>query len=223
MIIQNVEREGPQRHLLRRSPPRTAATADRALRDVVDEAQARGYDTDERIAKISIVGAGMRTNPGVAAKMFRTLADLGINLEMISTSPIKISCVIARGPRRGGGTRAARRLRARRRTASTPSRSRRARPDGRARLHRRHRRRHRASSAATVRAILEERDFPVAELRLLASERSAGRRLRVQRRGARGARASKRRPSPASTSPSSPPAAPSAGSSRPRPSPPGRP
>jgi aspartate kinase len=46
------------------------------------------------MAKVSVVGAGMRTNPGVAALMFRTLADLGINLEMISTSPIKISCVI---------------------------------------------------------------------------------------------------------------------------------
>ncbi len=47
------------------------------------------------LGKVSIVGAGMRSNPGVAAKMFRTLADRGINLEMISTSPIKISCMIA--------------------------------------------------------------------------------------------------------------------------------
>ena len=38
----------------------------------------------------------MRTHPGVAAKMFKTLADLGINLEMISTSPIKVACVIAK-------------------------------------------------------------------------------------------------------------------------------
>ena len=48
------------------------------------------------LGKVSLIGAGMRSHPGVAAKMFRTLADLGINLEMISTSPIKISCMIGR-------------------------------------------------------------------------------------------------------------------------------
>jgi aspartate kinase len=50
--------------------------------------------TDERIGKVSIVGAGMRSHPGVAAKVFQVLGDNGINIEMISTSPIKISCVI---------------------------------------------------------------------------------------------------------------------------------
>jgi aspartate kinase, monofunctional class len=50
---------------------------------------------DENIGKVSIVGAGMKSHPGVAAKVFQTLGDLGINIEMISTSPIKISCVIA--------------------------------------------------------------------------------------------------------------------------------
>jgi aspartate kinase len=54
-----------------------------------------GILTDERIGKVSIVGAGMRSHPGVAAKVFGTLGDSGINIEMISTSPIKISCVIA--------------------------------------------------------------------------------------------------------------------------------
>lgn len=48
-----------------------------------------------RMGKVSIIGAGMRSHPGVAAKVFRVLADEGINIEMISTSPIKISCVIA--------------------------------------------------------------------------------------------------------------------------------
>jgi aspartate kinase len=51
-------------------------------------------DTDRDIGKVSIVGAGMRSHPGVAAKVFTTLAEEGINIEMISTSPIKISCVI---------------------------------------------------------------------------------------------------------------------------------
>jgi len=51
--------------------------------------------TDGRIGKVSIVGAGMRSHPGVAAQVFRVLGEQGINIEMISTSPIKISCVIA--------------------------------------------------------------------------------------------------------------------------------
>jgi aspartate kinase len=51
--------------------------------------------TDEQIGKVSIVGAGMRSHPGVAAKVFQVLGEAKINIEMISTSPIKISCVIA--------------------------------------------------------------------------------------------------------------------------------
>jgi aspartate kinase len=54
----------------------------------------RGVETDEQIGKVSIVGAGMRSHPGVAAKVFETLGEEKINIEMISTSPIKISCVI---------------------------------------------------------------------------------------------------------------------------------
>ncbi|MDQ2623400.1 MAG: ACT domain-containing protein, partial [Actinomycetota bacterium] len=50
--------------------------------------------TDEQIGKVSIVGAGMRSHPGVAAKVFEVLGEERINIEMISTSPIKISCVI---------------------------------------------------------------------------------------------------------------------------------
>ena len=53
-----------------------------------------GIDTDEAMGKVSIVGAGMRSHPGVAAQVFRVLGENGINIEMISTSPIKISCVI---------------------------------------------------------------------------------------------------------------------------------
>jgi aspartate kinase len=54
-------------------------------------------ETDERVGKVSVVGAGMRSHPGIAAKVFQTLGDNGINIEMIATSPIKISCVIAAG------------------------------------------------------------------------------------------------------------------------------
>ncbi|MGH2957329.1 MAG: aspartate kinase [Solirubrobacterales bacterium] len=55
---------------------------------------AAGVETDEGMGKVSIVGAGMRSHPGVAAKVFRTLGEERINIEMIATSPIKISCVI---------------------------------------------------------------------------------------------------------------------------------
>jgi aspartate kinase len=67
-----------------------------AARDVIAglDGVSAGIETDERIGKVSIVGAGMRSHPGVAAKVFETLGGEGINIEMISTSPIKISCVI---------------------------------------------------------------------------------------------------------------------------------
>ena len=58
---------------------------------------AKGVETNDEIGKVSIVGAGMRSHPGVAAKVFKTLGDEKINIEMISTSPIKISCVIDAG------------------------------------------------------------------------------------------------------------------------------
>ena len=53
-------------------------------------------DEIQDLGKVSLVGAGMRSHPGVAARMFRTLADEGINLRLISTSPIKVSCLIPR-------------------------------------------------------------------------------------------------------------------------------
>ncbi len=51
--------------------------------------------SDEAMGKVSVVGAGMKSHPGVAAKVFTVLGDEGVNIEMIATSPIKISCVIA--------------------------------------------------------------------------------------------------------------------------------
>jgi aspartate kinase len=54
------------------------------------------WRVDDTAAKVSLIGAGMKSHPGVAARMFQTLADRGINVRMIATSPIKVSCVIAR-------------------------------------------------------------------------------------------------------------------------------
>ena len=72
-----------------------------AARKGIDSAMAvlgtMTVEEDHDLAKVSLIGAGMRSHPGIAAKMFRTLADNGINLRMISTSPIKISCMIAKG------------------------------------------------------------------------------------------------------------------------------
>jgi aspartate kinase len=51
-------------------------------------------EEDHNLGKVSLIGAGMRSHPGIAAKMFRTLADLDINLRMIATSPIKVSCMV---------------------------------------------------------------------------------------------------------------------------------
>ncbi len=69
-----------------------------ATRRALDAAQASlgTFDVEEEhnLGKVSLVGAGMRSHPGIAAKMFRTIADLGVNLSMISTSPIKVSCMI---------------------------------------------------------------------------------------------------------------------------------
>ncbi len=61
---------------------------------MVAKVKADGMDTDDQIAKVSIVGVGMRNHSGVAAKMFQILASEGINIQMISTSEIKVSCVI---------------------------------------------------------------------------------------------------------------------------------
>jgi aspartate kinase len=68
--------------------------AEEALSPVRHSLGIADINTDREIGKVSIVGAGMRSHPGVAAKVFQTLADEEINIEMISTSPIKISCVI---------------------------------------------------------------------------------------------------------------------------------
>jgi aspartate kinase len=65
-----------------------------ALATIKDELGIGEIATDEHIGKVSLVGAGMKTHPGVAAKAFRTLGESGVNIEMIVTSPIKISCVI---------------------------------------------------------------------------------------------------------------------------------
>jgi aspartate kinase len=70
------------------------ARLDQVMTGIVSDIGAVRYSTDDAIAKLSLVGAGMKSHPGVAADMFDALAAEGINLDMISTSSIRISCVI---------------------------------------------------------------------------------------------------------------------------------
>jgi aspartate kinase len=101
MIVQNVSHAGATD--LSFTAPRADVPRVRAVMErIVTEIGAAGFTVDDDIAKVSLVGAGMKTHPGVAADMFDALAEEGINIEMISTSPIRISCVV----RRGDGERA---------------------------------------------------------------------------------------------------------------------
>ena len=86
-----------------RAPPEDRARRPRAM---LDGARRRAGQSRDDLGKISLIGAGMKSHPGVAAEMFATLAEAGINIEIISTSSIKIACVVRAGRRRARGARA---------------------------------------------------------------------------------------------------------------------
>jgi aspartate kinase len=92
MIVQNTSHDGTT-DISFTMPKADVAAASAIVERVAAEVGARGVEHDAEIAKISLVGAGMKTSPGIAAKMFRVLADEGINIQMISTSTIRISVV----------------------------------------------------------------------------------------------------------------------------------
>jgi len=93
MIVQNVSMEG-HTDISFTVPREDLSRAVKVMEQVVDEVEASGFTHDGSIGRVSLVGAGMKTHPGVAAQMFETLAAAGVNIEMISTSSIRISCVI---------------------------------------------------------------------------------------------------------------------------------
>jgi aspartate kinase len=96
MIVQNEPASAGGRAEISFTVPRAdLRTARESLRALAGDAY-RELTEHEQIGKVSIVGAGMRSHPGIAAKVFSVLAEEGVNIEMISTSPIKISCVIDR-------------------------------------------------------------------------------------------------------------------------------
>ena len=93
MIVQNVGHDGAT-DISFTVPRVELARAEKVLGPVVEEMGARGLTTDPSVAKVSIVGAGLHNAPGYAARMFGSLADAGVNIEMISTSEVRITCVI---------------------------------------------------------------------------------------------------------------------------------
>ncbi|MBB5020907.1 aspartate kinase [Desulfurispira natronophila] len=96
VIIQNISPRGDGETDLSFTVPKNEAhNAVAAVQGLKDSHQIGDILLDEKVSKVSIVGAGMHSHAGVAAKMFTALADEGINIMMISTSEIKVSCVIA--------------------------------------------------------------------------------------------------------------------------------
>jgi len=96
MIIQNEpESEGSKADMSFTVASEDLRDARSVLEGILEGQGIERIAWDEKMGKVSVVGAGMRSNPGVAATVFRTLGEQGINIEMISTSPIKISCVVS--------------------------------------------------------------------------------------------------------------------------------
>ena len=93
MIVQNVSHDGTT-DISFTVPKEDLATSLEVAKSLEDELGLSEVTTDSDIARVSLVGAGMKTNPGIAATMFETLASEGVNIDMISTSSIRISCVV---------------------------------------------------------------------------------------------------------------------------------
>ena len=95
MIVQNVSSSGVT-DISFTIPEDEKMRAISTLEDISFEIGTLDYKCNDNVGRVSVVGAGMKSNPGVAAKMFETLASENINIQMISTSTIRISCVISR-------------------------------------------------------------------------------------------------------------------------------
>jgi aspartate kinase len=99
MIVQNVAKDAGSGHgvtdISFTVPKEHLSASTDVMGALASSIGAAGVTTDLGIGKVSLVGAGMKSNPGVAATVFEVLAGAGINIEMISTSAIRISCVVA--------------------------------------------------------------------------------------------------------------------------------
>ena len=96
MIVQNVS-DSERTDISFTVPLEDLEVATTTCEALADELGFSGVMADPNLGRVSVVGAGMASNPGVAATMFETLAQNEVNIEMIATSPIRISCVIAEG------------------------------------------------------------------------------------------------------------------------------
>jgi aspartate kinase len=94
MIVQNVSHGGTT-DLSFTIPRGELARARKVLEPIRAQLDAREVTTDASVAKVSIVGAGIQNAPGYAARMFSSLADADVNIEMITTSEIRITCMIS--------------------------------------------------------------------------------------------------------------------------------
>ncbi|MGD0281516.1 MAG: aspartate kinase [Dissulfurispiraceae bacterium] len=94
MIVQNVSSDGKEADISFTAPKTDSKKGFKLTGEIAKELGAKGVAIRDDISKISIVGVGMRTHSGVAARMFEVLAKHGINIIMISTSEIKVSCII---------------------------------------------------------------------------------------------------------------------------------
>jgi aspartate kinase len=93
MIVQNTSDHGVT-DISFTVPHADLGASEEVTAALAGEIGATGVSSDAGIARVSLVGAGMKSNPGVAATTFETLAAAGINIEMISTSAIRISCIV---------------------------------------------------------------------------------------------------------------------------------
>ncbi len=94
MIIQNVSQDG-KTDMTFTVPKADCKKALKIVEEIAQNIEASGVEHNDSISKISIIGVGMRSHSGIASTMFETLSREGINIEMISTSEIKVSCIVA--------------------------------------------------------------------------------------------------------------------------------
>ena len=95
MIVQNVSKDNKS-DISFTTPSEQLVITEKTLEPLINKLGAEGLNKDEDVARVSLIGAGMKSESGIAAKMFETLGREKINIDMISTSPIRISCVISK-------------------------------------------------------------------------------------------------------------------------------
>ncbi len=94
MIVQNISQDGKRANMTFTLPQSDLKNAEKVLNEIKNSNEFKNIKTDDNVAKVSVIGMGMRSQVGVAQKMFQVLGDRNINIQAISTSEIKISVLI---------------------------------------------------------------------------------------------------------------------------------